>query len=203
MRRSALSILSIVSAGLLSGCTGTGVFLDHTTQWFGAIPNAPAGSSETFLRIRGERVDVPALVPEGGNVWPENTQPDMTLQDIQKEQDEEIRRNGGQPPAAGGNGGQPPAAAGTGPNPNINRANNADRGLPPPQAAPPPPRQRGATPTPGGPSLDVGGGSGRGYQQLQPPGSSQSSGSSILVPNGNGTSTLIGPDGSVQTVPTR
>ena len=192
MRRSALSILSIVSAGLLSGCTGTGVFLDHTTQWFGAIPNAPAGSSETFLRIRGERVDVPALVPEQGNVWPENTKPDMTLQDIQKQQDEEIRRNGGQPPAAG-----------TGPNPAVNRANDADRGLPPPQLAPPPPRQRGVTPTPGGPSLDVGGGSGRGYRQLQPPGSSQPSGSSILVPNGNGTSTLIGPDGSVQTVPTR
>ena len=53
MRRSALCAFSLVSAGLLSGCTGTGVFLDHTTQWFGSVPNAPAGSSETFLRIRG------------------------------------------------------------------------------------------------------------------------------------------------------
>ena len=193
MRRSALSIVSIVSAGLVSGCTGTGVFLDHTTQWFGYVPNAPAGSSETFLRIRGEKVDVPALVPEKGNVWPVNAGPDLTLQDIQKQQNDEIRRNGGQP-AAGG-----PAA---GSNPGLNRANNADRGLPPPQTPPPPPRQRSSVPTPAGPSMDVGGGTGRGYGQMQTP-PSPGAGNGILVPNGNGTSTLIGPDGSVKTVPTK
>ena len=62
--------------------------------------------------------------------------------------------------------------------------------------------------TPGGPSLDVGGGSARGYRDLNPPATAPGRGASpggggILVPNGNGTSTLIGPDGSVQTVPTR
>ncbi len=193
MRRSALSILSIVSAGLLSGCTGTGVFLDHTTQWFGANPNTPAGSSETFLRIRGESVDVQPLVPESGNVWPTDAGPDLTMQDIEKQQNEQIRRNGGQPTSGGG-----PTS---GPNPQVNRANSADQGLPPPQTPPTPPRQRGATPTPSGPQLDVGGGSGRGYRNLQTPGAPNGGG--ILVPNGNGTSTLIGPDGSVQTVPTR
>ncbi len=211
MRRSALSTLVIVSAGLLSGCTGTGVFFDHTTQWFGHVPNAPAGSSETFLRIRGEQVDVPALVPEKGNVWPENVKPDMTLQDIQKQQDAEIRRNGGQPGGgAGGSGGAGGAGTGAtnGPNPGINRANQADRGLPPPQTPPPAPRQRSSVPTPNGPSLDVGGGSGRGYNQLNPPANAPGSaaspgGGGILVPNGNGTSTLIGPDGSVRTVPTK
>ena len=192
MRRSALSILSIVSAGLLSGCTGTGVFLDHTTQWFGANPNTPAGSSETFLRIRGENVDVPPLVPENGNVWPTDAGPDLTMQDIEKQQNEQIRRGGGQPIAGPTNG----------PNPQVNRANNADQGLPPPQTPPAPPRRRGVTPTPGGPSLDVGGGTGRGYRQLQSPGA-PNGGAGILVPNGNGTSTLIGPDGSVQTVPTK
>ena len=191
MRRSALSILSIVSAGLLSGCTGTGVFLDHTTQWFGHNPNTPAGSSETFQRIRGETVDVPPLVPENGNVWPTDTGPDLTMQDIEKQQNAEIQRNGGQPT----NGGPT-----SGPNPQVNRANNADKGLPPPQTPPPPPHGRGITATPGGPQVDVGGGSGRGYRQMQTP-NAPSSG--ILVPNGNGTSTLIGPDGSVQTVPTR
>ena len=191
MRRSALSIVAIVSAGLLSGCTGTGVFLDHTTQWFGHNPNTPAGSSETFLRIRGETVDVPPLLPETGNVWPTNVRPDMTLQDMQKQQNEEIRRNGG----------QPPVSAGTGPNPAVNRANQADRGLPPPQNPPSPPQQHSVTPTRNGPSMDVGGGGARGYRQLQP--GPSPGGGGILVPNGNGTSTLIGPDGSVQTVPTK
>ncbi len=201
MRRSALSITAIMSAGLLSGCTGTGVFFDHTTQYFGHNPNTPAGSSETFLRIRGESVDVPVLVPESGNVWPTNTGPDLTLQDIQKQQDQEIRRGSGQ---TGGAGGQPGGAGGpavnNGGNGQVGRANNADRGLPPPQTPPPPPQQRSAVPTPGGPSLDVGGGSGRGYRQMQTP---PSGGNGILVPNGNGTSTLIGPDGSVKTVPTK
>lgn len=196
MRRSALSVFSIVSAGLLSGCTGFGVFLDHTNQAFGRIPNAPAGSSETFLRIRGERVDVPSLEPEKGNVWPTDAGPDMTMQDIQKQQDEQIRRGGGQPSQPG----QPGPTAGKGSNPQVNRANDADRGLPPPVNPPAAPRQRPTVLTPSGPSLDVGGGSGRGYRQLQ---SATPGGSGILVPNGNGTSTLIGPDGSVQTVPTK
>ena len=200
MRRSALTSLPIVCAGLLSGCTGTGVFLDHTTQWFSRNPNMPAGGSETFLEIRGEPVDVPPLVPETGNVWPTNTGPDPTLQDIQKQQDEEIRRNGGRaPPSVLGQGGASGGLQGA--NPSVNRANQADQGLPPPAAQPAPARLPRTTQTPNGPAVDVtGGGSGRGYRNLQLPGGS---GRGILVPNGNGTSTLIGPDGSVQTVPTK
>ncbi len=194
MRRCALPSLLTLLAGLLSGCTGTGVFLDHTTQQFGAIPNAPAGSSETFLRIRGQEVTVPPLLPEQGNVWPTDVKPDATLQDLEKQQAEDIRRGTGAPAA----GGAPPGA-----NPAVNRANNADRGLPPPVVPPPPPAGVGSPTvnTPNGPSVDVTGrGTGRNYRQLQSP---TPGGSGILVPNGNGTSTLIGPDGSVQTVPTR
>ena len=189
MRRSALPSLAVMSAGLLSGCTGTGLFLDHTTQHFGAVPNAPAGNSETFLRIRGEKVDLPPLLPEQGNVWPTDSRPDPSLQDLQKQQAEEIRRGA--------------AAPANGPNPAVNRANNADRGLPPPTNPPPPPTglRSPTVNTPNGPSVDVTGqGTGRGYRQLNSP---TPGGSGILVPNGNGTSTLIGPDGSVQTVPTR
>ncbi len=200
MRRFALPSLSILFAGLLSGCTGTGVFFDHTTQWFGQVPNAPAGSSETFLRIRGQSVDVPPLLPEQGNVWPTDNRPDPTLQDLEKQQAAEIRQGSGSGSGSGsGNGNAPPAGA----NPAVNRANDADRGLPPPVVPPPPPnRLRSPTVnTPNGPSVDVTGqGSGRNYRQLQSP---TPGGSGILVPNGNGTSTLIGPDGSVQTVPTR
>ncbi len=190
MRRTALPSLSILFAGLLSGCTGTGVFFDHTSQWFGANPNTPAGSSETFDRIRGQKVDLPPLLPEPGNVWPVDTGPDRTLQDLEKEQSEATRRAGGATPT-------------TGPNPAVNRANNADRGLPPPQAAPGVPANVNVptTNTPEGPALGTTGrGTGRGYRQLNTP---STGGSGILVPNGNGTSTLIGPDGSVQTVPSR
>jgi hypothetical protein len=190
MRRTALPSLSILFAGLLSGCTGTGVFFDHTSQWFGGNPNTPAGSSETFARIRGQKVDVPPLLPEPGNVWPTDTGPDRTLQDLEKDQAEAIRRAGGATPA-------------TGPNPATNRANGADRGLPPPQPAPGMPGDLSVptTNTPNGPSLGTAGrGTGRGYRQLNTP---NTGGSGILVPNGNGTSTLIGPDGSVQTVPSR
>jgi hypothetical protein len=198
MRRSALLCLSIVSAGLLGGCTGTGVFFDHTFQRWGGNPNTPAGSSETFLRMRGQSVNVAPILPDTGNVWPTNTGPDLTLQDIEKQQNEEIRRNGGVPPAPG-------AGPASGPNPAINRANGADQGLPPPQTPPPPPRGRSAVPTPGGPSLDVGGGGPRGYRNLQTPSAPNGSanGGGILVPNGNGTSTLIMPDGTIQTVPTK
>ncbi len=227
MRRSILTIFSVFGAGLLSGCTGTGVFFDHTTQWFSRDPNMPAGSSETFLSIRGEKVDIPPLVPESGNVWPTNNSRDLTLQDVQKQQDEEIRRNGGQPsgqqpaqqpgqppgPSAGQAPGQLPTGAAPGAgsssppppgsNPRVNRANDADRGLPGVAAQPPPPPlpSNRTVQTPNGPSVDVTGqGTGRGYRQLESP---TPGGSGILVPNGNGTSTLIRPDGSVQTVPTR
>ena len=190
MRRYSLPSLAVLLAGLLPGCTGFGVFLDHTTQHFGAVPNSPAGNSETFLRIRGESVTLPPLLPEQGNVWPTDNKPDPTMQDLQQQQAAELRRGGAAPPAQG-------------PNAAVNRANNADRGLPAPQISPPPPANlRSPTVnTRNGPSLDVtGSGSGRGYRQLQSP---TPGGSGILVPNGNGTSTLIGPDGSVQTVPTR
>ncbi len=189
MRRYALPSLLILLAGLLSGCTGLGVFFDHTTQHWGAIPNAPAGSSETFLVMRGEHVTVQPLLPEPGNVWPTDVRPDPTLQDLEKQQSDEIRRGAASPQGSSAN--------------PVNRANNADRGLPPPQIPPAPPSGI-ASPTVNtrnGPSVDVTGrGTGRSYRQLNSP---TPGGSGILVPNGNGTSTLIGPDGSVQTVPTR
>jgi hypothetical protein len=195
MRRFATICLPIACAGLLSGCTGTGLFFDHTTQMFSRNPNMPAGSSETFLRVRGEPVDIPPLTPEQGNVWPTDTGPDISMQDLQKRQDEEIRRGNSNLPQSSSS---PPP----GPNPQVNRANGADRGLPPPIVPPAPAIRRSPTvQTPNGPSVDVTGqGTGRGYRQLESP---TPGGSGILVPNGNGTSTLIGPDGSVQTVPTR
>ena len=50
--------------------------------------------------------------------------------------------------------------------------------------------------TPGGPGVTTGGTSG--YQTITLPGG----GSAIVVPNGNGTSTVIKPDGTMETIPT-
>jgi hypothetical protein len=181
MRRSALLGCAIATSSLLSGCTGTGVFFDHTFTWFEANPNAPAGNSEMFQRLRGEPIDVTPLVPEAGNVWPGPQKPDLTLQEIEQQQ-------------------QGPAAAAT--------VGPADRRVPHPQGSSSPAVVQPTSPpnligppqhTPGGTSLDVTGGQNiPGYRHMQTP----PSGRGILVPNGNGTSTLIGPDGSISTVPT-
>ena len=75
--------------------------------------------------------------------------------------------------------------------------------LPQPKAPPPinttPPGQNPAGQvyqTPSGPAVTNGGTSG--YQTTTTPGG----GSAIIVPNGNGTSTIIHSDGKIETVPT-
>ncbi len=170
MRRSALLTLGPVLTGLLAGCTGTGVFFDHTMSGFDANPNTPAGNSEMFQYLRGEDAAVTPLVPEKGNIWPGPQKPDPTLQEIEHESGESSQGGG----AAGHQ--QPRGVTSSG------------------QAAP------------AGPTVDVTGkGKGvRGYRQMQssPDSPAVPSGKGVLVPNGNGTSTLIGPDGSVSTVPT-
>ena len=86
MRRPALLCCAIATSGFLAGCTGTGVFLDHTFSFFGENPNAPAGNSEMFLRLRGEPVSIVPLVPETGDVWPGPQKPDPTLQELEQQQ---------------------------------------------------------------------------------------------------------------------
>jgi hypothetical protein len=64
--------------------------------------------------------------------------------------------------------------------------------------SPTPPSQSAPAPrtlvTPGGPATTSGGPGVQSYTD-------QKGGTGLVVPNGNGTSTLIAPDGSVQTVP--
>jgi hypothetical protein len=170
----------MTTSSLLAGCTGTGVFLDHTFSWFGNNPNAPAGNSEMFLRLRGEPVSITPLLPEEGNVWPGPQKPDPTLQELEAQQ----QKTGAAPAVVGGGTDhQQPRPAGS-------NAGTAPNGM----VAPP---QRGRN----GAAVDTTGGQKvPGYRDLQP---APSTGKGILVPNGNGTSTLIGPDGSVSTVPTK
>ena len=185
MRRFAPLCCVIATAGLLAGCTGTGVFLDHTFTMFGNNPNTPAGNSEMFQRLRGESVTVTPLVPETGNVWPGPQKPDPTLQELEAQQ----QQSGNAAPAVigGGTDHQQPHPAGAQP---AVRPDGSTAGVPrPPQRT----RNGTAVDTTGGQDIPN-------YRQLQPNGTT---GKGILVPNGNGTSTLIGPDGSVSTVPTK
>lgn len=217
MRRFLLLGLTLSGPGLLVGCTGTGVFFDHTFQAFGKNPNSPAGNSQTMMRLRGGELstDVVPILPEPGNVWPGPQPPDPTLDELARQQAEAAKNSQGQ--MSGQNGGQN-AGQNAGQNQAPGRrprgsstppqaspaARAADQSLPPPNVPPvAPPRspQGPIVQTPDGPSVDVGRtGSERGYRQLQSP---NPSGTGILVPNGNGTSTLINPDGGIQTVPTR
>jgi hypothetical protein len=179
---------------LLGGCgSGFDTFLSDTMP-FSSAPNPPIGDSENLRRVRTEPATVPPLQPEAGNVWPGPPPPEPTLADIQ-------RQTNPLPP------------------PNLTPV------LPPGSSTPPQPvpntvpgavpnAQRGSAPaldsgagaaagtgfvqTPRGPAAITGGTPH--YQTTAPPPGGTAGG--ILVPNGNGTSTLIGPDGSVSTVPT-
>ena len=133
--------------------------------------------------------------------------PNPTLQDIQ--QQDNAAQRGFEPTVVPG--AQPGLPAGRQPRPTA-RGSSTPPGsvqpgadpLPRPDVLALPPRssvpsagpQGRVVQTPRGPAVDVGGT--RSYRQVNPPGQP----SSIMVPNGNGTSTIISPDGSIQTVPT-
>lgn len=190
----------------LSGCTGTGEFLNHTFSLPGRNPNLPMADSENVRRALGMRADVEPLQPEPGNVWPGEQPPNPTLQDIQQ-QDNASAQRGFEPTAVPG--AAPGLPAGRQPRP-TSRGSSTPPGsvqpgadaLPRPDVPGVPPRSNLPNPTgrvtqtPSGPAVDVGGT--RNYRQVNPPGQP----GSIMVPNGNGTSTIISPDGSVRTVPT-
>lgn len=197
-----------VSLGLLlalSGCTGVGEFLDHTFSPPGTIPTLPMADSENVRRALGQPTEIEPLGPEPGNVWPRQQGPEPTLADIGRQQDSEEKRGF---PATTVPGATPGLPAGRQPRPRGSstppgNASPAAGPLAPIGVQPPPPSSAGGrgpaggvVNTPQGPAVDTGGTSG--YRQLNTPRGP----GAIMVPNGNGTSTIISPDGSVQTVPT-
>jgi len=204
MRR--IVLLGLIA--LLPGCTGFGTFLDHTFTLPGENPNAPMADSENVRRALGQQSDITPLSPEAGNVWPGPQAPEPTLTDVQQRQGQEDRGGFGPTTVPGAEPGMP---AGRQPRParrgSSTPPGSVEPGLPrvPETLAPPPPPQSsvpGPGPTgqvvqtPRGPAVDAGGTSS--YRQLNAPGAA----GSIMVPNGNGTSTIINPNGSIQTVPT-
>jgi hypothetical protein len=203
MRRIALLSLTLA----LSGC-------GYNTWWNfpltgGSNPNLPSGDSENMLRVRGEEPAVERLTTEPGDIWPGPLPPAPTLKDLVE--------NGGvtsQPEQAvpGSPLSRGSAAPSQSPNPAIGSSTppgNFQPGLATLRPAPPlssyasppvgpPSRGPGGQiiQTPGGPAVTTGGGSG--YQTTTNPGGGQS----IIVPNGNGTSTVINSDGRIETIPT-
>ncbi len=199
MRRFAFTCLCLA----LTGCS-------YNTWWkppfiSGRNPHEPVGDSENMRRVMGEQIDTPHLTPQPGNIWPGPLPPAPTLQDLEQQGQTTGREQPvpgspefkSQPPSLP----PPPAARGSSTPPGSSQP-----GLP--RVSPPgPPATSSTTPsppnptgqvyqTPQGPAVTTGGGPG--YQTTTTPGG----GSAIIVPNGNGTSTIIHSDGRIETIPT-
>lgn len=199
MRRTALLGLTL----LVSGCSGFGHFLGDTLSWE-TKRNAPIGDGENMRRARGQIVDIPPITTEPGNVWPGPPPPEQTLSDIERQQN----INPAYPPAQSTpyapDHRQPrPQAPGSSTPPGSNQP-----GLPPELQIPVvPPVPAPGSPAPSGPQvfqtpngvLQGHPAPDGGYQTLTGP-NGVSGG--IAIPNGNGTSTVIAPNGTVTTVPT-
>jgi len=202
MRRFAFACLFL----LLTGC-------GYNTWWnppftSGYNPNMPPGDSENMRRVTGEEVDTPPLNPEPGDIWPGPVQAPPTLQDLEQQG---VQSGPEQPvPGSPEGKGNAPAAPNIPPPPPTRGSSTSPGSIQPPAAQPqirpapplatvPPPTQNPAGQvfqTQKGPGVTTGGTTG--YQTLTTPGG----GSAIVVPNGNGTSTIIHSDGSIETVPT-
>ncbi len=212
MRSSLLPWLAISLGPVmaLGGChyaanplAGAGPFVAET-HTFHRVDNEAASPQETMRRAQGYAVSIDPLLPEPGNVWPGPVPPDKSLTDIEKEQNNEqqqIDQANPAPPATNG-GRRPPRGSST--PPGSVQTEPAPEPVPqpgiPPLALPPVSTAPSPLITPSGPLIpNRNNGSGIGTGTGIGPGGVP--GQSILVPNGNGTTTVIGPDGSTSVVP--
>ena len=199
-------IISLILALAVSGC-------GYKTWWNppfsgGSNPNAPTGDSENMLRVNGQEPATARLTTEPGDIWPGPLPPAQTLQDLvgapgQSQPEAPVP---GSPLSRGTQAPTLSPNAGTGsstPPPTDNQPTLQTPSPAPPlssYAAPPPSAARNSSgqviQTPSGPSVTTGGGAG--YQTTTSP----NGGQSIVVPNGNGTSTVIHADGKIETIPT-
>ncbi|MGH7068242.1 MAG: hypothetical protein ACREFO_17590 [Acetobacteraceae bacterium] len=187
---------------LLSGCSGFGGFLGSTFSTTGD-PNRPEETATVNLqRANGSPVVAPApITPQPGDVWPGPIKPLPSLAEIAKTLPEagtvpELPPVPVNPPAP-----IPPRSVLPGVTPPP--ATPPAVGTPPAVAAPstsqyqPSVKLGTVVSTSRGPEK-VSGGTGN-FLTLTNSGGQYGG---ILVPNGNGTSTIIRPDGSVETVQT-
>ena len=156
----------------LCGCDGQGTWWNPPFTT-GYNPNRPPGDNINMQRVLGQEVEVVTLTPEGGDIWPGPVPEMPTLQDVEREAGLTERLSS-----------LPATMAAPPPHPLS------------PGASPPAPNPAGRiVNAPSGPSVTSGGTSG--YQTTTTP-----RGSAIIVPNGNGTSTVIHPDGRIETIQT-
>lgn len=204
--------LALCAALLLSGCAGVGNYLHSTLDPFGD-PNAPHGYALNMQRARGNQVAVAPIMPQAGDIWPGKVRPIPTLSDIQQHmntplgqeyQNQYGRRTPAHQPAAGAN------RYGHAINSSSTPPRSVQSGVPSqptiPVTPPTPAPMIGARHDfavgqtlmgPSGPAGVVTGSSNGRYQTVAP---INGSGGGILIPNGNGTATLIQPNGQVVNV---
>ena len=195
MRPTALLGLTLFLPLALTGCGDT---------WWnppltgGYNPHLPVADSDNMRRVMGQDAPTAALHPEPGDIWPGPLPPSPTLSDME---------NGTVPlgaPAEMPNHGSSALPA---PNPAPGSSVPSVPAYQPPapsmaqpaapSAAAAPAMRNPTVPTARGPAAVTGGTNN--YQTINPPGSA---GTAIVVPNGNGTSTVIHSDGRIETIPT-
>lgn len=176
MRRIAPLLLSTV---LLAGCAthignptaGMGGFLGDVLRLSGN-PNRPAADSPNARRVMGAEVVADPLESEPGNIWPGPLPPARTMSDMQREM----------------GGTLPPIDA------PIDAPSPRGSSTPPQPAVQPMPSSRVLQTPAGLATTSIGS---NGVETFTLPGGR----TGIVMPNANGTLTLIGPDGTTQTIP--
>lgn len=72
----------LASVLLLSGCSGMDKFFDDTITLPGENPEAPQGNSENMERVQGHVVSSAPILPQGENIWPSRPPALPTLSDV-------------------------------------------------------------------------------------------------------------------------
>ena len=183
--------------GLCLGLAGCGAASPaHLPFVSGSDPYAPTGASETMARVQGHASTTEPLRPTPGNVWPGPIKAQPTLETLEQQQ-MELPNQPAPPPLPRGSS-TPPSALPPVPSvPRVPPVPKTETGIPSPSRSPSgPPSSATTIPTREGQAVPSGGtGS---YSTVTLPNGT----TGVMVPNGNGTSTIIRADGSVETVPT-
>lgn len=214
MRRLSFVALTL----LLGGCSGLGHYMGDTAWPFGN-PNSPANDAHeatpmsqslTMQRALGHDVPVATITPQAGDVWPGPVKPIPTLSEVQQNMNTPLGQMYEQnqtPPAAPGVPLTVPTY--TVPSGAVARPAGPDQSdidfKAPAQPAPVPSATPGQADIgrvligPAGPIGIITGGT-QSAQQVAP---IDGKGGGILMPNGDGTATLVEANGHIITMPFR